>query len=307
MNRILIVAAAFLLSFGARAGAETERHPLPEGFVYLDVAIPDIAVELRYFTSDNFVGRPVDGYVHAHAILSKPAAAVLARVQETLRPFGLGLKVFDAYRPQRAVDHFVRWAADLEDRRTKPKFYPNVAKKDLFREGYIAARSSHSRGSTVDVTIVFRAADGTMKELDMGSSWDFFGPVSWPTSAAVSAALVAGAGNESTGEIKTDVDAYAKQASLISLESIGYYSDKPGSQKYPWPLNMLYPDTGDFIHKLSQRSCVARAEFRMSLPDGLTHRVDRRQSGIQHTTGTTVAQQSVKPGHADRNYDIRIQ
>jgi D-alanyl-D-alanine dipeptidase len=176
-----------LLSFGAQAGVESDRHPLPEGFVYLDVAIPDIAVELRYFTSDNFVGRPVDGYVHAHAILSKPAAAALARVQESLRPFGLGLKVFDAYRPQRAVDHFVRWAADLQDRETKAKYYPRVAKKDLFSEGYIAARSSHSRGSTVDLTIVFRAPDGTVKELDMGSSWDFFGPISWPASDAVSA------------------------------------------------------------------------------------------------------------------------
>ena len=183
---LFAAAAVWLLSFGATAGVESDRHALPAGFVYLDAAIPDLMVELRYFTSENFVGRPVDGYVHAHAILSKPAAAALAKVQDDLRPFGLGLKVFDAYRPQRAVDHFVRWAADLEDRKTKPTYYPDVAKKNLFKEGYIAARSSHSRGSTVDVTIVSRGADGAVEELDMGSPWDFFGAISWPTSTAVS-------------------------------------------------------------------------------------------------------------------------
>ena len=102
-----------LATVGAPGGYSQERHALPDGFVYLDEAIPDIVIELKYATGDNFVGQPIDGYEHGRAILSAPAAAALADVQAALRPFGLGLKVFDAYRPQRAVDHFVRWGRGL--------------------------------------------------------------------------------------------------------------------------------------------------------------------------------------------------
>ena len=178
---------ALWVAISVPLGATSDRHPLPDGFVYLDQAIPDLVVELRYTTGNNFVNRSVDGYRHAHAILSAQAVAALAEVQATLRPFGLGLKVFDAYRPQRAVDHFVRWGLDLDDRQTKPDYYPNVAKEDLFKEGYIAARSSHSRGSTVDLTIVYRDEVGSLHELDMGSRFDFFDPISWPDSPGVSA------------------------------------------------------------------------------------------------------------------------
>ena len=178
---------ALLAAAGAPGGYSQDRQALPEGFVYLDEAIPGIVIELKYTIDDNFVGQPIDGYEHGHAILSEPAAAPLAEVQAALQPFGLGLKVFDAYRPQRAVDHFVRWAGDLEDQRTKPDFYPDVAKEDLFEEGYIAARSGHSRGSTVDLTVVYRDEAGTVHELDMGSGYDFFGPISWPDSPAVTA------------------------------------------------------------------------------------------------------------------------
>ena len=177
-----------LVAIGANGAVAAERLPLPDGFVYLDEAVPDLIVELRYATDDNFVGRPVDGYGrNARAVLSVPAAEALARVQAALAPFGLGFKVFDAYRPQRAVDHFVRWGRDLEDRRTKADYYPDVAKEHLFSEGYIAERSSHSRGSTVDLTIVHRDARDAVRELDMGSAYDFFGPVSWPDSTAVTA------------------------------------------------------------------------------------------------------------------------
>ena len=106
-------------------------------------------------------------------------------MQKDLEAFGLGLKVFDAYRPQRAVDHFVRWAEDLDDTRMKAKYYPGVEKKHLFRDGYIAARSGHSRGSTVDLTIVSLGPDDPV-ELDMGTGWDYFGPRSWPASLDVS-------------------------------------------------------------------------------------------------------------------------
>ena len=176
-----------LAAVSATGGLAQQRHALPDGFVYVDEAIPEIVVELKYTTDDNFVGQPIDGYRHEHAILSAPAATALAEVQATLQPFGLGLKVFDAYRPQRAVDHFVRWGQDLDDQRTKSDFYPDVAKEDLFEEGYIAARSGHSRGSTVDLTIVYRDVSGAAHELDMGSSYDFFGPISWPDSPSVTA------------------------------------------------------------------------------------------------------------------------
>lgn len=172
----------------AVAGAAGEATALPPGFVYLDEVIPDIRVDLRYSGSHNFVGEPIDGYLAPRAILSREAAAALAQVQAELRPFGLGLLVFDAYRPQRAVNHFVRWAQDLRDTRMKAEFYPGVAKKDLFREDYIAARSSHSRGSTVDLTLVALNAPPGDGGLDMGTGFDFFGPESWPEYAGITPA-----------------------------------------------------------------------------------------------------------------------
>ena len=186
MNRMLLaLLAGFLVGTGAVAPATSDRPSLPDGFVSLDEALPDLVIDLRYATAHNFVGQQVDGYRQLPAILSAPAAAALAKVQAALRPFGLGLKVFDAYRPQRAVDHFVRWGKDLDDQRTKPAYYPDVEKDKLFKEGYIASRSSHSRGSTVDVTLVSRDGEGVVRELDMGSRFDLFGPVSWPASRAV--------------------------------------------------------------------------------------------------------------------------
>ncbi len=156
----------------------------PDGFVEIRDAVPGVVVELRYLGADNFVGAPVDGYEADRCYVTAEAARALGRVQHELAHLGLGLKVFDAYRPQRAVDHFVRWAEDLDDTRTKARYYPDVAKEHLFRDGYIAAKSGHSRGSTVDVTIV--ALDGVEPvELDMGTPWDFFGPRSWPTSLEV--------------------------------------------------------------------------------------------------------------------------
>ena len=156
---------------------------LPDGFVYLADVAPSIRVELRYYSEDNFVGRRINGYQAEKCILTSETALALRGVQSELEEFGLGLMVFDAYRPQTAVDHFVAWANDLSDQTRKQTFYPNVDKKNLFRDGYIASRSGHSRGSTVDLTIV-SAVDG--RELDMGTIWDFFDPASWPGSKAVS-------------------------------------------------------------------------------------------------------------------------
>jgi zinc D-Ala-D-Ala dipeptidase len=154
--------------------------PLPEGFVYVDEVIPDVVIDLRYYTGDNFVGERVDGYLKPKCILTRAATNALVKVQEELRAFGLGLKIFDAYRPQQAVDHFVRWAGDLEDTRTKAAYYPDINKDTLIPDGYIAAQSSHSRGSTVDLTIISLLSDTQGQPLDMGTDFDFFGPPSAP-------------------------------------------------------------------------------------------------------------------------------
>lgn len=161
------------------AGVVAGTSNMPDGFVYLSDIDPGISVSLRYYTSDNFLGQPVRGYLAPKCIMTRPAALALKKIQEELKPFGLGLKVFDAYRPQQAVDHFVAWAKNLDDIRMKPAYYPNVEKQNLFRDGYIASKSAHSRGSTVDLTII-SLVNPPHAELDMGSGFDFFGPESWP-------------------------------------------------------------------------------------------------------------------------------
>jgi len=165
------------------SAAEPIPSHIPKEFVDLQVAITSIDLDVRYFSSDNFIGEPIDGYGAAKVYLSLPAAAALKLVQSDLTGRGLGLRVFDGYRPQRAVDHFVRWAHDLTDTTMKPRYYPRVAKENLFRDGYIAARSGHSRGSTVDVSVVSLESG---EELDMGTPWDFFDLRSWPNSEDVS-------------------------------------------------------------------------------------------------------------------------
>lgn len=142
----------------------------PAGFVDAAAVVPGLVVDMRYAGTDNFVGRPVAGYERPLCLLTRAAAAALAEVQRDLAARGLGLKVFDCYRPARAVAAFVRWARDPADR-ARPEFYPRVDKRNLFRDGYIAVRSGHSRGSTVDLTLV-RLAD--RQELDMGSPFDLF-------------------------------------------------------------------------------------------------------------------------------------
>ena len=149
---------------------------LPNNFVYVQKEIPTIKIELRYLSNNNFVGVPVDGYKANIVILSKQATKALKKVQNELLKDSLSLKIYDAYRPQRAVNHFWRWAKNVNDTLTKQQFYPNVKKKNLFKEGYIATRSRHSSGSTLDITLVDLK---NCKELDMGTPYDFFGPESW--------------------------------------------------------------------------------------------------------------------------------
>lgn len=151
---------------------------LPEGFVYVKEMIPDIILDMRYHGSNNFVGESINGYTAPKCILTIDAANSLKIVQNELRHFGLGLIIFDAYRPQMAVDHFIQWSKN-KDNRMKEKYYPDIPKKDLFAKGYIASRSGHSRGSTIDLSIVSIKDN---KALDMGTDYDFFSVLSWPFS-----------------------------------------------------------------------------------------------------------------------------
>lgn len=127
---------------------------LPDGFVYITDIIPDIELDIRYCSNNNFLGVRVDGYNAPVGIVTEKAALALVEVQTELKSFGFGLKLYDAYRPQQAVDHFVRWAADFGDTLTKREFYPTLEKPVLLEEVYIATRSSHTRGSAVDLTII---------------------------------------------------------------------------------------------------------------------------------------------------------
>lgn len=155
---------------------------LPEGFVHIHEVIPNIVYDIRYFSTYNFVGKPIDGYQKGVAILSEPAAMALKKVQEALNRQELGLVIYDAYRPQRAVNHFIRWARVPGDTLTKAAFYPDLPKSRLFQLGYIASRSGHSRGSTVDLSIIDLASGAP---LDMGSTFDFFGKVSHHKTAQI--------------------------------------------------------------------------------------------------------------------------
>ena len=154
----------------------TAQNTLPKGFVYVENVIPSIKSDLRYNGSNNFVGTPIDGYHREVVILTKAATIALKNVQDELQAYNLSIMVYDAYRPQRAVNHFVSWARDLNDTINKARFYPDVPKNDLFKHEYIASRSGHSKGSTLDITLV----DNTSCEpLDMGTPYDFFGKESW--------------------------------------------------------------------------------------------------------------------------------
>ena len=144
----------------------------PSGFVLLSDYVPDALQEMRYATAFNFVGERIDGYDLPLALLTRPAAEAVRAAAEIFRQRGFAIKVFDAYRPQRATDHFLRWLKDARDTRMKPWFYPDLDKAVLIAEDYIGRRSGHSWGSTIDMTLVDLR---TGRELDMGGPFDFFG------------------------------------------------------------------------------------------------------------------------------------
>lgn len=180
---IVAISAAFVGVFVMKSGNET----MHEDFVDVREAVPGIVVTARYAGNDNFTGGPITGYEADKVIVSKPVAVALAEIQVELAAEGLALKLFDGYRPQRAVDHFMRWIADSDDTDNKADYYPDVAKADLVKLGYIAEKSGHSRGGSVDLTIVSLEPGGEWRELDMGSSWDLFDEKSHAGSTLVDA------------------------------------------------------------------------------------------------------------------------
>ena len=155
----------------------TKASSESDAFVNLTDVVPDAILEIRYFGTYNFVGTRIDGYEQPTALLTRQAADSLRAVSDDLKAKGYRLKIYDAYRPQSAVDHFVRWGKDLGDTQMKPYFYPNVDKRYLFSLRYIASHSGHSRGSTLDLTLFDM---NTEKEVDMGGTFDWFGTESHP-------------------------------------------------------------------------------------------------------------------------------
>lgn len=200
-KKFLTAVLLMALAIAALPPSSPGANALPDSFVHIQEVIPDALMDIRYYTDHNFLGVRVDGYEAPACILTRQAAQALAHVQKDLAPFSMSIKIYDCYRPQRAVDHFVRWAKDVNDTKTQKEFYPTVNKRNLFRDGYIAERSSHSRGSTVDLTIVslpaplqppyvagqpqkacylpagVRFADNS---LDMGTGYDCFDVASHP-------------------------------------------------------------------------------------------------------------------------------
>ena len=153
------------------------------GFVSVGDAIPDVLLDIRYYSGFNFIGERIDGYEEPAAFLTREAAEALKAAGTEATGLGYRLRIFDAYRPQKAVDHFVRWAKDPEDIRMKQFFYPDLEKKDIIPLGYIAEHSGHSRGSTVDLTLFDMASQ---QDLDMGGTFDYFGELSHPDYSGVS-------------------------------------------------------------------------------------------------------------------------
>ena len=155
------------------------------GFVSLGEVIPDVLLDIRYYSSFNFIGERIDGYEAPAALLTREAAKALKSVSDEALERGFRLRVFDAYRPQKAVDRFMRWAEDPADIRMKQYFYPDVDKKNVIPQGYIAEHSGHTRGSTVDLTLFGMTAQ---QDLGMGGTFDFFGEKSHPDFAGISEA-----------------------------------------------------------------------------------------------------------------------
>ncbi len=174
---------SFVLSFSSiahqglqQSTQQTAQKRMPDDFVIINNTMPKAVFDIKYHSEDNFVGEVIDGYYADYCILQQKAATALLAVYHEAQKQDLNIKLFDCYRPQQAVEHFVRWANDMNDTSTKDNFYPNLAKNTLLGP-YIAPKSGHSRGSTLDLTLV-KKVEGQWLELDMGSSFDLFDSIS---------------------------------------------------------------------------------------------------------------------------------
>jgi len=174
---LLALSAAILSSCSNRQKDKTISTDYSSDFVNVSEVIPDVILEMRYCTSFNFIGEPFPGYEEPIAILTRQATDSLKAVSDELLEKGYRLKIFDAFRPQRTVDYFMEWGKDIGDVRMKEYFYPELDKDILIPQGYIAERSGHTRGSTVDLTLFDMKAQ---KEVDMGCTFDYFGRASHP-------------------------------------------------------------------------------------------------------------------------------
>lgn len=154
-----------------------DKSEIPSGFVVLTDIAPDVIVEMRYYSEYNFVGKRIRGYEEPVALVTRETALALKKASEDVALRGYRLKIWDAYRPQTAVDHFIEWAKDFSDVKMQQYFYPDQEKANLFVYGFIASRSSHSRGSAVDVTL-YDVRNGY--DVDMGGTFDYFGERSYP-------------------------------------------------------------------------------------------------------------------------------
>ena len=182
MKKLFMILMLCVTIFGfcgqeARAQDEVKLSGDASDFVLLTDVVPDAILEIRYYSTYNFVGDRIDGYHQPTALLTKEAAQALKAVSDDVIKKGYRLKIYDAYRPQMAVSHFARWAKDFKDTRMKQYCYPELKKDVLFPLGYIAEHSGHSRGSTVDLTLFDMT---TEKEVDMGGTFDYFGQLSHP-------------------------------------------------------------------------------------------------------------------------------
>ncbi len=168
------------------ASISAVANEIPPDFIDIASLVPDAQVQMAYLGSHNFVGTAVDGYEANKCYLQQNAATALVQVQQAAQAKGYRLWIFDCYRPQRAVDHFMRWAADLADTSTKAQYYPNLGKDKLVGE-YIAEKSGHSRGSTIDLTLAAKDDKGNWRPIDMGSPFDMFDAISNVGAAGITA------------------------------------------------------------------------------------------------------------------------
>ena len=218
----------------ACAGAQVKHSDDSSGFVPITDVVPDVILEIRYFGTYNFVGARIDGYLAPTAWLTREAADSLKAVSDDLIKQGYRLKIYDAYRPQCAVDHFMRWGADVKDTLMRRYFYPNIDRSRLFELGYIAKKSGHTRGSTVDLTLFDMK---TEKEVDMGGTFDWFGIESHPDCG----------GNPDTGEYRQNDTITAQQFAnrMILRRAMLRHGFKPYNSEW-WHFtlrNEPYPNT----------------------------------------------------------------